>query len=78
MDTTRPAELVVSEKNEVTVTVPHVQVIWCNCQRICPNSIEVIVIRANDNFKSPKKYYSLLVKAARGFFNHILPAGQSM
>ena len=26
VDTTRPAELVVGEKDEITVTVPHVQV----------------------------------------------------
>ena len=29
VDTTRPAELVVGDTNEITVTMPHVQVLYC-------------------------------------------------
>lgn len=54
VDTTRPAELVVSEKNEVTVTVPHVQddsnTIYRGSKRICTKEFILVVDKDKKTF----------------------------
>ncbi|XP_068716247.1 ELL-associated factor 1-like isoform X1 [Montipora capricornis] len=54
VDTTRPAELVVGEKNEVTVTVPHVQdnsnTIYRGSKRSCTKEFILVVDKDKKTF----------------------------